>query len=84
MVRNLLKGMEGEYVKFLHDELDRLGYRIPQDERIKKYFGYRYNLPANIVVDTHLSQAHSGHYFNSVASIRYYRVTNIKGRMNYA
>ena len=38
-VRNLSMGMEGEDVKLLHDELERLGYRIPQDEKKKKYFG---------------------------------------------
>lgn len=40
MVRNLSIGMEGEDVKLLHDELERLGYRIPSEEKIKKYFGH--------------------------------------------
>jgi hypothetical protein len=35
MVRNLSMGMEGEDVKLLHDELERLGYRIPPEEKIK-------------------------------------------------
>lgn len=40
MVRNLSMGMEGEDVKLLHDELEWLGYRIPSEEKIKKYFGH--------------------------------------------
>lgn len=39
MVRNLSKAMEGEDVKLLHDEMERLGYRIHLDEKKKKYFG---------------------------------------------
>jgi hypothetical protein len=31
--------MKGENVKLLHDELERSGYRIPSDEKEKKYFG---------------------------------------------
>jgi hypothetical protein len=34
MVRALSKGIEGEDVKLLHDELERLGYRIPSEEKI--------------------------------------------------
>ena len=35
MVRDLSIGMEGEDIKLLHDELERLGYRIPSEEKIK-------------------------------------------------
>jgi hypothetical protein len=35
MVRNLSMGMDGEDVKVLHNELERLGYRIPSEEKIK-------------------------------------------------